>query len=557
MFKSLKKFSTVAVTALLLVACGGADDEAGTADESEMGDPVPELSLMTSLPEDNQMNYEAAGDIGDAWEELGIDVNVEPIDFNAKSDRLRSDSQDFDAFVHGWSGRIDRIDPDMYIHAIFHSSNADPGGNNFTGYTVDEYDALADAQRQEMDQEKRKEIIFEAQEMLADDIPMIPLYFRDLVFAYNNEKFDNFTVMAGEGIFNEWMPMEVEPVTDEKTLRIASTQDLNSLNPFAATTVYEWRNLRLIYDKLLRLSPAGEPEAAAATEWEVIDDTTVEITLREDMTFHDGEPVTVDDVKFSYDYFIEHEAGYFIAFLESIESTEVVDDETVQFNLKEPYAPFVNVTLTQIPILPKHLWENLLEEEGIDHPEEYTNEDPIGSGPFVFDEWRRDEHLRTTTFEDFYKDIAIDGYSYDIYGQDEAIITALETETADVNSDEFIPANIERAQELDFLTIEEVPAIGFQYLSYNMRGAPFDDKAFRQAIAHTVDYDTIVEVFLDGYGLNGGAGLVISPANEFWHHPDIERPTYDLEKAREILEEAGYTWDSDGKLRMPVDMATD
>jgi len=557
LFRNWGKLSIFFVLVLLIAACSNKDDTTSTDGDVEMGDPVPELSLMTSLPEDNQTNYEAAGDIGDAWKELGIDVNVEPIDFNAKSDRLRSDSQDFDAFIHGWSGRIDRIDPDMYIYAIFHSSNAEPGGNNFTGYTVDAYDQLAEAQRNEMDPDKRKEIIFEAQEMLADDVPMIPLFFVDLVFAYNNERFDDFTVMAGEGIFNEWMPMEVQPLTDDKTLRIASTQDLNSLNPFAATTVYEWRNLRLIYDKLLRLSPSAEPQGAAASDWEVIDDTTVEVTLRDGMTFHDGEPVTVEDVKFSYDYFIEHEAGYFIAFLDPIESTEITGDNTVQFNLKEPYAPFVNVTLTQIPILPKHLWENLLEEEGINHPEEYTNENPIGSGPFVFEGWRRGEDLRTTTFEDFYLDIAIDGYSYDIYGQDEAVMTALETGSADVNAEEFIPANIERAQEFDFLTVEEVPSIGFQYLSFNARRAPFSDKAFRQALAYTVDYSTIVDVYLDGYGLEGGAGLVISPANEFWHHPDVDRATYDLEKAREILKEAGYTWDEDGKLRMPVGMSAE
>lgn len=543
---------------MILAGCSNESSTDGTSSsDEEVGELVPELSLMTSLPEENQISYEAAGDMSDVWKELGMEVVFEPIDFNAKSDRLRSDNQDFDAFTHGWSGRIDRIDPDMYIYSIFHSAFAGPGGNNFTGYMEEEYDRLAEAQRVEMDVDARREIIFEAQEMLADDAPMIPIFARDLVHAYNNERFDNITVMAGEGIFNEWMPMEVEPLTDDKILRIASIQDLNSLNPFAATTVYEWRNLRLIYDKLVRLSPAAEPVPAAAESWDILDDTTVQVTLRDGMTFHDGEPVTVKDVKFSYDYFIEYEAGYFISFLEPIESTEIIDDNIVQFNLKESYAPFINVTLAQIPILPMHIWENIVEEEGVAHPEELTNDEAIGSGPFVLEEWRRGEDLRTTTFEDFYLDIAIDGYTYDIYGQDEAVMTALETNTADVNAEEFIPANIEKSQEISHLTVEQVPDIGYQYLSFNARRAPFSDKAFRQALAHTIDYDTIIDVYLDGYGLKGGSGLVINSANEFWHNPDVERPDYDPERAREILAEAGYTWDDDGRLRMPVGMSAE
>ncbi len=550
--KKWKWLTILLVLTFVLIGCSNDSEGEATSDE-EMGEIVPEFSLLTSLPETNQVNHEAANAMGTIWnDELGMDVSVEPIDFNVLVDRIYGDAEDYETYTVGWSGRVDRIDPDMFIYAIFHSSAAIPGGNNTTRFKSDAYDEIAEAQRTEMDESKRQELVFEAQEMLADEAPLVTLYARDLVHAYNNERFDNITVMAGEGIFNEWMPMDVEPLTDDKMLRIASTQDLDTLNPLEANSVYEWRNLRLIYDKLVRLSPSAEPEPAAAEDWEVVDDTTIDVTVRDGMTFHDGEPVTVEDVKFSFDYMIEHEIGYFISFLNPIDSVEITDDSTVRFNLTEAYAPFVNVTLAQIPILPKHIWENLLEEEGIGHPGEFANENPVGSGPFVFDGWKRGEDLRTKTFDDFYKDIAIDGYIYDLYAQDEAVMTALETKSADVNAEQFIPANIEKAQTFDFLTVEEVPDIGFQYLSFNMNKEPFDDKAFRQAIAHTIDYDTIIDVYLDSYGIKGGSGLVLNEANEFWYNPNVERPEYDIEKAKEILTEAGYTWDSDGKLRMPV-----
>lgn len=543
---------------LILVGCGGDDKPSDTTSDDqekvEMGDPVPEFGIMTPLSEENQVTYEAVSAMVDVWKDLGMDARHDPTDFNALSDRLRADAQDFDGFALGWSGRIDRIDPDMFIYAIFHSSNTDPGGNNYAGFNNEAYDALAEAQRTEMDPEKRQELVFEAQEMLADEAPINVLYVRELVYAYNHDRFDNFVMMAGEGIFNEWTPMQVEPLTDDKVLRIATSQDLSTLNPLSASTVYEWQNLRLIYDKLVRLSPEAEPQPAAATSWDVIDDTTVDVTLREGMTFHDGEPVTVEDVKFTYDYMIEHEIGYFIAFLNPIDSVETPDDSTIRFNLKEPYAPFINVTLAQIPILPKHIWENLLEEEGFSHPEEFANEEAIGSGPFVFEGWRRGEDLITSTNKDFYEDIAIDGYILDIYAQDDAVMTALELGEADVNSVQFIPASIEKSQQIEHLTVAQVPDIGFNYFGLNGRRAPFHDKAFRQAIAHTIDFDTILEVYLDGYGLKGGAGMVINEANEFWHNSNIDYPEYDPEKAREILAEAGYTWDDNGKLHMPVGM---
>lgn len=551
----MKRFtwlSLIIALVLFMSACGNDSDSNSNSADGEHGEIVPEFSIMTSLPETNQVNHEAAKDMTEEWEKLGMSVKFEPIEFNSLVDRLYSEDMDYDVYTVGWSGRVDRIDPDMFIYAIFHSSAAEVGGNNTSRYINPDYDAIAEAQRTEMDEEKRRELVFEAQEVLADEVPLITLYARDMVHGYNNKRFDDVTIMAGEGIFNEWMPMEIKPLTDDKTLRIASTQDLDTLNPLDANSVYEWRNLRLIYDKLVRLSPTAEPQPAAATDWEVVDDTTIDVTLRDGMSFHDGQPVTVEDVKFSFDYMIEHEVGYFISFLEPIDTVETPDDSTVRFNLKEPYAPFINVTLAQIPILPKHIWENIVEEEGIDHPSEFANSEAIGSGPFVLENWRRGEDLVTTKFTDFYKDVAIDGYTYDIYAQDEAVMIALETEAADLNAEEFIPANIENAEAIDHLTTVEVPDIGYQYVSFNINNKPFDDVAFRKALAHTIDYDKIVDVYLSGYGIKGGSGLVINSANEFWHNPDVERPEYDPEKAKSILEEAGYTWDKDGNLRMPV-----
>ncbi|MCD8509216.1 MAG: ABC transporter substrate-binding protein [Bacillus sp. (in: Bacteria)] len=557
--KVFKWFVIMVALLVALAACSGdteTDSDPDDTDDGEEvvhGELVPEVRIFSSLPEANQVNYEAARMIEAEWEALGISVDNRPTEFNTLVSILYGDDQDYDAYTIGWGGRIDRIDPDMFIHSIFHSDNANPGGNNTTGFMNPEYDAIADAQRGEMDPDARQALVHEAQEMLAYEAPLLTLYSRLLVHAYNNERFTNMTIMAGEGIFNEWMPVWAEPLDeDDKWLRIGSQFDLDTINPVGANSTYEWRNLRLIYDKLVRLSPEAEPQPAAAESWEVVDDTTIDVKIRPGMVFHDGEPVTAEDVKFSYDLFMEWEVGYFLSFLRPIDSVELVDEDTVRFNLESPYAPLVNVTLAQIPILPKHIWDGVIEEEGLSHPDEFANEGAIGSGPFNVDQWRRGEELRVSRNDDFYEDVQIDGFIYRIFAQPEAVMTALETGDIDVNAEQFIPAHITRANEISHLNTLEAGDIGYQYLSFNMRKPPFDDLAFRQAIAHTVDYELILEAHLQGYGILGGAGLVISPENEFWYNPNVDRPQYDPERAREILREAGYTWDDDGRLRFPA-----
>ncbi|RKD22856.1 ABC transporter substrate-binding protein [Ammoniphilus oxalaticus] len=534
---------------VLIFALVGCSSEKGekVADD-ELGELAPSFTVLTATPEENYITYEAMKMISEEWKKLGVDVTVQPMDFHAKVDRLWApDERDYDAFTIGYSGRVERLDPDMFTYTIFHSSLAGPGGSNTTGLVNEEYDKYSKDQRHEMDPEKRRDLVFKAQEILADEVPVVSLYSNTLVHAYNHERFNELPAMAGEGVFNEWMPTEAEPLTDDKWLKIGGIQDLDTLNPIAAKSVFDWRQLRQIYDKLVRLNPQIEPVPSAAANWEVVNDKTIDVFLRPNMTFHDGKPVTVEDVKFSYEFMDKWNDGYLQAFLEPIESIELLGGETIRFHLTEAYAPFITATLTQIPILPKHIWEKV---EG--NPLDFANLEPIGSGPFVFEYWRRGEELKVSRNPDYYNNINVDGYIYRVYGQPEAVLSALRTGEIDTHADRLISAHIQQAENIEHISTIEVADIGFEYLGLNLRRAPFDNEAFRQALALTIDYDTILDVYLEGYGTKGGPGLVIQPANEFWHNPAAHQPIFDPKKARDILREAGYNWDSEGKLRLPV-----
>lgn len=558
--KKVRQIGILLLVMFLLVACGQKPETTTKTDTSTQpqgevaeGELVPSLTILSSLPEANMVNYEMANEVAEELKALGVDVTAQPTDFAVIIDTIYGEDNDYDMYTIGWSGRIERLDPDMFLHSINHSANAEPGGNNTERYRNEEFDKIADAQRQEMDPEKRKELVFEAQKILAEDVPRVTLYSRSNVQAYDKEKFEDVISIPGEGLFNEWTPVQVKPLTEDKILKVASNINLDTLNPMASKTVYEWRNLRLIYDKLIRMSPDIEPVPATAESWEVVDDTTINVVIKQGLTFHDGEPVTVEDIKYTFDAFIENNVEYFMSFLEPIESVEILDENTVQFKLKYPTASFITNTLTQIPILPKHVWEAKAD------PKNDPNESPIGSGPFKFVQFRPGEELVAERFDEHYSPAHIEGYIFRIFGAPEGVITALELKEVDMLSYDMVPAHIEMIEaneggKFDHLELTSVDDIGFFYLGFNADRPPFNNKAFRIAVAHLVDYDLAVDVHLNGHGTKGGGGLVINSANTYWHNPEV--PIYDEynpEKAKEILEEAGFTWDAQGKLHMPVE----
>lgn len=533
------------VLALLLTALAFAVFAACAPSET-VGDAVPEIEVLTTTEAYDPIRYEAAFMIAEAWEELGFEVNVRPLEFSSLL-QLFYDEQNFDATILGWSGRVSRLDPQHFLGTL-HSGQTDLGANNPGGYINPDYDALFEAQSREFDADRRRELVLEMQEIAARDQPVDVLFYRDEVVGYNANTFDNYVVMAGESLYNEWTPLQVQPLDGSQYLTIGTPQEPDNINPLASTSVWGWKFMRMYYDKLVRLSPDIEPIPWAAEEINAVDETTIDVVIRSGMTFHDGEPVTPSDVKFTFDYMVEKDFAYFRPFYSIIESTELRDGDIVRFNLREPYAPFITVTLSQIPILPEHIWAS------IDAPADLTPDQipTVGSGPFYFDQYDRGEYKRLLTFRDHFSadDIAIDGIEYIIYADSEGVFTGLLTGEIDMTAWRMEPGQITIAEEEDHITVVSVGDFGYYHLTYNNRRAPFDNPQVRRALAHAVDKETIINVLLQGLGEPGYS--VVAPINGFWHNPDVERFNFDLSEARSVLEEAGFVWDGDGRIHYPA-----
>jgi peptide/nickel transport system substrate-binding protein len=512
------------------------------------------IEVATISPEENPLVYEASLLMVDAWEELGFTVRAVPRPFHVHNVTTRESPWPFNVVFFTWGSRPERLDPNTFLFLPFHSSQAASGGENRIGFTNPEYDRLVDLQARTMTFEDRRDLVFRAQEILAEAAVMNVYWFRDEVNIYNRDRFTGFIEMPGEGLNNEWNPMVVEPLTADGILRIAETEEPDQMNPLAFTSTAGVMFARNVFDRLARIGPDGEPKPHMAERWDVISDTVIDIHLRPGMKWHDGEDVTAADVAFTFSYLKEWPVPFFNPWVNPIASVEATGPLSARFELNAPFAPFFAGTLGQLFIIPKHIWETLPQSAGLDHPDQW--DDPraaIGSGPFRLEHWRRGEEALLLRHEGYFMEPKIEGLLYIYYATADAVVGGLELRQVDMHRTPLDPGQLDRLAAMNHLEQIRVPSIGFSYFAFNIRTPPFDDHAVRQALMHSVDYDLLIDTLLQGKGVAGGPGKVFTPVNTAYDNPNIEVPPFDLATARRLLEEAGYRYDARGRLHYPTD----
>jgi peptide/nickel transport system substrate-binding protein len=504
---------------------------------------VPEITFVFSSATHDPIRHESGLLLTEEWEKLGLRVSTQPLDFSAYVAILQS-GEGFNAFIAGYVSRGEYLDPDILLYRPFHSSGIDTGINYF-GYNNPEYDALVEEQRTEMDIEARKQLVYEAQATLAEDLPMIALYHVKDIHAYNSRLFNNVTPMMGQGLWNFWNILSITPIAEERVLRQGQVLAFETANPFADSNEGNTETFRLVFDMLARIKTDGTPTPWAAESWNVVDPTTVEVKLREDMAFHDGVPVTARDVKFSYDVQKEQGSSVYRPFLEIIESVEVVDDYNLVFHLTQPYPALFQTTFAMTFILPEHIWSEIPDPKS-----QHVVEDLVGSGPFIWNQWIPGEEIRLDANKDYFQAPEVDGMTQVFFANPDAIFLGLVNETIHMHDRRLLPAQIQQLESQPHLTRVDRDDFGVYYLGFNMRVPPFDNPVLREAVAYTVDYDTIVNTLLAGFAIPGKG--IIAPANTFWHNPDQRTREYDPERGRQILAEAGFEWDDQGRLYYPA-----
>lgn len=488
------------------------------------------------------LRYEWTFLFRDQWvRKLGVDAEVEI----GQVGKIFGDwvNTDYDVNMAGWSGKPNRIDPNTFLSA-FHSD----GGLYTPNYSNPEYDKIVEQSQAATDRQKRKELVFKAQQILAEDQPVVFLYAPNALTARNTQNWVNYTPQIGDQNFIQvWNLMSMQPKTGKPAIK-AGTLFPATLNPMAPTKSGDLMGLKMVYDRLVRLGPNGQPKPWAAKNWTAQDPQTFDVTLRSGMTWHDGEPVTPEDVKFTIEYLQKWGVPYMKSYYDVIESVEVRGNNVVRFNLPHPSASFTGVNLALLFILPKHIWDGVTEANDLEHPKNWSNTNYVGSGPFKVKTFEKSNRVVFDVYDDHFADFNIDSFIWKKYGGKTQALATVEGGDASwvVNIQ---PNQFERSKQRSSVKAGNLKQHGWKAIYMNNGRRPFDDKVFRQAAAHATDKQRVAKLVYSG--LTDILQGPIAPANKFWHNPDL--PTYDggAEKARSMLFEAGYRWNKDGTLMMP------
>ncbi len=325
------------------------------------------------------------------------------------------------------------------------------------------------------------------------------------------------------------------------TLVVGLNQDAITLDPANHRDRVTETVIRNMYDGLLTRTTGMELEAELAESWEQLSTTEWIFHIRQDVKWHDGEPFTAEDVKFTIDRLVKEgmingETSPRKSLLGSVTGAELVDEYTVKLILDSPM-PHLLAFLPFQEMVAKHY----VEEVGDD----YLAEHPMGTGPFKFVRWDKGSQIVMERFDDYYggapgiapvSPAQITTVIFKVIPETSSRIAALQAGEVDIITD--IPADLIGQIEAD-ANSEVAMCNGTRsyFIGMNVNAAPFDDVRVRQAMNYAINMSQIVEVMYSGLATR--IPTILSP--NAIGYADLAPYPYDPTKAKDLLEQAGYT----------------
>ncbi len=265
-------------------------------------------------------------------------------------------------------------------------------------------------------------------------------------------------------------------------------------------------------------------------------------TLRPNITWHDGRPLTADDVAFSYTYYRPHHFPWGAS--DMVDGADVVDPRTVRIRLNRPFAPFLENVAGIMPILPKHIWEP------VSDPLKFSGPDAvIGSGPYKFGSYKEGtgEYQFDANAAYFRGRPTVDTLRYVLIPQAQSAV-GIQTHAADAILATDYDVVKAFGQGPNYRALQ-TPPFSIMRVIFNVDRPPFDQKAFRQAMAYALDRQQIGERVIHGNVTLGNPGVI--PPGSPWYNPDVTQYAYDPARARAMLDGLGFRVDASAMRKMP------
>jgi peptide/nickel transport system substrate-binding protein len=345
-----------------------------------------------------------------------------------------------------------------------------------------------------------------------------------------------------------------EPQATGGQVIYAQTTDIDTMNALIASDTYSALVSGWVNEFLISVSPVdGSFTPGLADTWDVSSDgLTYTFKLHPGITWHDGTPFTSADVVFSFDATLDENtlSPRRSSVMQYLDSYRAVDDLTVEFIAKDVFATFLDNTVGLVAIMPKHIWEGVPAADWGTDPGS-TGQDPtrvVGTGPGLFVEWVTGDHVTIKKNPDYWdKDWVwnIDEWTYRVIPEASAATQALLTGEVDIS--DISEAEAPTLTDNPDITLTAFDTSGVNWYSANQDPSKtelFTDVKVRQALMYALDRKLLAEQVYNGYAIQADG---MQPVLSIAYRPEGTDTIYDfdVEKAKSLLEEAGWT-DTDG-----------
>jgi len=322
--------------------------------------------------------------------------------------------------------------------------------------------------------------------------------------------------------------------TPANTLVIGAEGEPERLNPITEETM---EMEPMIFRGLTKFDENNKPVADLAKSWNIAaDGLTYIFHLRDDVKWHDGKPFTAKDVKFTLEAIMNPENNSpNLQELEEVKTVEIIDDHTVQITLKKTFPPLLD-KLTR-GIVPEHILagQNIATAD--------FNNNPVGTGPFKFVEWKKGQNIILEANPDYYgTKPKLEKVIFKVLP--DANVRAVQLETGEVDVSFLEPDQLKRMEKVSTITVHKIPTADYRVMMFNFRKPLWQDVKVRQAICYATNRQAILDGVLLGEGSTAYGPLQLNWSN----NPNVEKYDYNVDKAKALLVEAGWKPGKDGIL---------
>jgi peptide/nickel transport system substrate-binding protein len=285
-----------------------------------------------------------------------------------------------------------------------------------------------------------------------------------------------------------------------------------------------------MFDSLLHKNTKLQYEPSLATSWKSLSDTQWEFKLRKGVKFHNGDPLTAQDVKYSFERVLDQsKKSPQYGNIRAVKEVRIVDADTIHLVTDKPF-PLLLERLVFFPIVPKAHFEKVGDQA-------FGLTAPVGTGPWKFVEWKKDQHIRLEAFDQHWR--GKPAFKHLVIRAIPEISTQIaEMKTGGVDLIRNVSADhVPELKSHPLTYVSSAPILRVHYVELDMRSAPMDKKLVRQAANYAIDKQAVIQKLMGGLGQQ--VATTVQPL-AFGHDAEVKPYPYDPKKAKELLAQAGY-----------------